>query len=132
MHATISKGNMGYDRYTVSDDCSCRTYFCCFPLALANAFSWPFVQILSNFFEEQLTQNHPLCLSGLSRALFPTTFLEIAVFEINRTGTVRETADIWRRDHWFPREMTSEANELRNSILMTRHYPDLGSALPFD
>ena len=25
--------------------------------------------ILSNFFEEQLTQNHPQCLSGLSRAL---------------------------------------------------------------
>ena len=47
------KGNMGYDRYTVSDDFSCRTYFCCFPLALANTFSWPFVPILSNFFEEQ-------------------------------------------------------------------------------
>ena len=35
---------------------------------------------LSNFFEEQLTQNHPQYLSGLSRALFPTTFLEIAVY----------------------------------------------------
>ena len=35
--------------------------------------------ILSNFFEEQRTQNHPQYLSGLSRALFPTTFLEIAV-----------------------------------------------------
>ena len=27
VHATIPKGNMGYDRYTVPDDCSCRTYF---------------------------------------------------------------------------------------------------------
>ena len=36
--------------------------------------------ILSNFFEEQWTQNHPQYLSALSRALFPTTFLEIAVF----------------------------------------------------
>ena len=39
VHATIPKGNMGYDQYTVPDvpdDCSCRTYFCCFPLALAN------------------------------------------------------------------------------------------------
>ena len=35
--------------------------------------------IFSNFFEEQSTQNHPQYLSGLSRALFPTTFLEIAV-----------------------------------------------------
>ena len=35
--------------------------------------------ILSNFFEEQGTQNYPQYLSGLSRALFPTTFLEIPV-----------------------------------------------------
>ena len=35
--------------------------------------------ILSNFFEEQWTQNHLQYLSGLSRALFPTTFLEIAL-----------------------------------------------------
>ena len=78
VHATIPKGNMGYDQYTVPDDYSCRTYFCCFPLALAKTF--PFVPILSNFFEKKRTQNHPQCLSGLSRALFPTTFLEIAVY----------------------------------------------------
>ena len=35
--------------------------------------------ILSIVFEKQLTQNHPQYLSGLSRALFPTTLLEIAV-----------------------------------------------------
>ena len=80
MHATIPKGNMGYDQYTIPDDCSCRTYFCCFPLALANTFPWPFVPILSNFFEKKRTRNHPQCLSGLLRALFPTTFLEIAVY----------------------------------------------------
>ena len=80
VHTTIPKGNMGYDRYTVPGDCSCRTYFCCFPLALANTFSWPFVPILSIFSEEQWIQNHPQCLSGLSRAIFPTTFLEIAVY----------------------------------------------------
>ena len=34
---------------------------------------------LSNFFEEHSTQNHPQCLSGSSRALFPITFLEIAL-----------------------------------------------------
>ena len=79
VHATISKGNMGYDQYTGPDDCSCRTYFCCFSLALANTLSWPFMPILSNFSEEQWTQNYPQCLSGLSRPLFPTTFLKIAV-----------------------------------------------------
>ena len=36
--------------------------------------------ILSNFFVEEWTQNQPQYLSGLSRALFPTTFLEIAVY----------------------------------------------------
>ena len=48
VHATIPKGNMGYAQYTVSDDCSSRTYFCCFPLALANICPWtpvPFFQI---------------------------------------------------------------------------------------
>ena len=49
VHATIPKGNMGYDQYTVSDDCTCRTYFCCSPLALANTFPRPVVPILSNF-----------------------------------------------------------------------------------
>ena len=48
VHATIPKGNMGYDQYTVSDDCTCRTYFCCFPLARANPLPRPFVPILLN------------------------------------------------------------------------------------
>ena len=41
VHATTLKGNMGYDQYTVSNDCSCRTYFCCFLLALTNVCPWP-------------------------------------------------------------------------------------------
>ena len=41
VHATIPKGNMGYDQYPVSNDCSCRTYFCYFPSALANIYQWP-------------------------------------------------------------------------------------------
>ena len=36
--------------------------------------------ILLNFFEEQWIQNHPQYLLGLPRALFATTFLEIAVY----------------------------------------------------
>ena len=40
--------------------------------------------IFSNFCEEQRTQNHPKYLSGLSRALFPTTFLEIAVYNTSQ------------------------------------------------
>ena len=43
VHATIPKGNMGYDHCTVPNDCSCRNYFFCFPLALANICPWPLV-----------------------------------------------------------------------------------------
>ena len=52
--------------------------------------------ILSNFFEEQCTQNHPQYLSGLSRAHFPTTFLETAVSLtiISFTGTYEPTTDL--------------------------------------
>ena len=53
VHVTIPKGNLGYDQYVVPNDCSCRTYFCCFPLALANITSQTSRAILSNFFEEQ-------------------------------------------------------------------------------
>ena len=38
--------------------------------------------ILSNFSEEKRTQNYPQHLSGLARALFPTTFLEKAVYKV--------------------------------------------------
>ena len=37
--------------------------------------------IFPNFFEEQSTRNYPQYLSGLSRALLPTTLLEIAAYK---------------------------------------------------
>ena len=39
--ATIPKGNIGNDQYTVPNDCSSRTYCSCFPLTLANICPWP-------------------------------------------------------------------------------------------
>ena len=82
---------MGYDQYSCSWHCSCRTYFCCFPLALANILPWPLLTaILLNFFEVQWTKNHPQYLSGLSRALFPTTFLETAVCDRSSTPGVKQ------------------------------------------
>ena len=41
--------------------------------------------IFLNSFEEQWTQNHPQYLSRLTRALFPTTFVDIAVYILNFT-----------------------------------------------
>ena len=72
MNATIPKGHMGYDQHAL---------LCCLPSAFANVRLWPLLPFLSNFFEEQWTPNRPQYLSGLSRALFPTTFLEIALYE---------------------------------------------------
>ena len=43
------------------------------PMASPRAF-------LSNFFEKHWTQDYPHYLSGLSRALFLTTFLKIAIY----------------------------------------------------
>ena len=60
VHATIPKGNMGYSQYTCSWHCSCRTYFCCFPLALANIRPWnflPFFEISLKNSELKTTHN---------------------------------------------------------------------------
>ena len=62
VHATIPKGNMGYDQYTLPDtSCSWRTYFCCFSVALANIRPWPLMQLfqisLKNLSERKTTQN---------------------------------------------------------------------------
>ena len=66
--------------YIVPDNSSCWTYFCCFPLALANMLCpWPlmpFFQVsLKNMYSE-LKAAH-IYLSGLSRALFATICLKI-------------------------------------------------------
>ena len=50
--------------------------------------------IISNFFEKQWTKNHPQYLSGLSCALFPTTFHEIAVYNIVSRFTHKCTTGI--------------------------------------
>ena len=43
VHTTTPKGNMGYNQYTVSTNCSCQTYFCCFSSALVSIRPWPLV-----------------------------------------------------------------------------------------
>ena len=68
---TIPKGNMGYDQYTVPNDCSCRTYFCCFPLAHANKCPWPPVPFFQISLKNSALKKHPQYLSGLTLVLFP-------------------------------------------------------------
>ena len=76
----MPKGKVGYDQYNVPDDCSCRTYFCCFPLVLADICPWLLVQ----FFQMSLKNNESKSTRNAFRDCcvhsFPTTFLEICVY----------------------------------------------------
>ena len=67
MNATILKGNMRYDQYSVPDTVAIGPFFF-FPLALTNIHPWPLVP----FFQ--------ISLKNSTSALFPTTFLEKAVY----------------------------------------------------
>ena len=61
--------------------------------------------ILSNFSEEKWTQNHPQYFLGLSRALFPTTFLKIAVYTLVKyTGDTQFPFSEWHREATFAKE----------------------------
>ena len=70
--------------------CSCRTYFCCFSLALADICPRPLLPFFQISLKKKWTQNRPQYLSGLSRALYLTTFLEIAVYRVHTSLYVEE------------------------------------------
>ena len=74
MHATIPKGNMGYDQYPVPGSVAVEPIFLLLSFRTCKHMSMASRAILSNFFENQWTQNHPQYLSGLSHGLHPTTF----------------------------------------------------------
>ena len=69
---------MWYDQCAVPDTVAVESSIVAF-YSICKHSSMASRAILSNFFEEHWTQNHLQYLSGLSHALFPTTFLEIAV-----------------------------------------------------
>ena len=71
---------MTYDQYTVPDTVAVEPTFVVSFSTRKHKSSIASRDILSNFFEEQWTQNHPEYLSVLSRALFPKTFLGIDVY----------------------------------------------------
>ena len=97
VHATIPKENMGYDQYMVPDDCSCRTYFCCFPWALAKICLWPpmpFFQIsLKNKAPKTTHNTFPDChvhffWQPFSKWLYTTFFQEI--FTSDKSTSLRK------------------------------------------
>ena len=74
VHATIPKGNMGYDQYPVPGSVAVEPIFLLLSFRTCKHMSMASRAILSNFFENQWTQNHAQYLSGLSHGLHPTTF----------------------------------------------------------
>ena len=71
VYATIPQGNMGSDQYTVPDDCSCRTYFCCFLLALANTFPCPFLANSFKFLWKKENSKPPTMPFRIVACTFP-------------------------------------------------------------
>ena len=55
--ATTPKGNMGYDQYTVLNDCSCRTFILLLlSISTHEHMSMAYCAVLSNFFGEQYSK----------------------------------------------------------------------------
>ena len=80
MKATIPRDDKGYEQLSIPDTVAVEPAFFTFLYSIRKHISVPASRAIPlNFFEEQSTQNQPKYLSGLSRALFATTFLEIAV-----------------------------------------------------
>ena len=71
---------MGYDQYAVRGTVAVESLLLLF-FSIYKYTSMASRAIYSNFFEEQWTQNYSQYLSGLSRALHRTTFLEITVYK---------------------------------------------------
>ena len=78
MHTTTQKGSMGYDQYTVPHTVAIEPTVSVF-LALANVRQCPLVPFFQISLKNSELKNTYNTLHGLSRALFSTTFPEIAV-----------------------------------------------------
>ena len=124
VHATIPRGNLEYNQYTVSWHSSCRTYFCCFTLAIANIPSMVSRAILSNFFEKLKTTLHTF--RDCRMHFFPTTFLEIVVYRARVTPIFDFCWKQKMTSSWIQVIISKYKSHLGNSCLIeTVGDPDL-------
>ena len=77
------------DQYTVPDTVAVERTFVLVSFSTRKHTSMVARAILSNFCEEQLNQNSPQYVSEFSRALCPTTFLELAVYKFIKLSGYR-------------------------------------------
>ena len=75
VHATIPKGNMGYEQYTVPDSAAVKpTGLLLLFFSTRKHMSMTSHTILSNFFEKQWTQNRPTVPFGIVACTFSDNF----------------------------------------------------------
>ena len=84
MQATIPKGNMGYDQCTVPDTIAVEPTFVAFFYHSQTCGPWPLVSFFQTSLKNSEFKTAHNTFWGLSRAVFPTTFLEIAASEMLR------------------------------------------------
>ena len=78
VHATIPKGGMGYDQYTVPDTVAVEPKFCCFPQVLVNIRPWS-LEPLFQVSLKTVNLKPPTIAFGIVACFFPTIFLEVAL-----------------------------------------------------
>ena len=84
MQTTIPKGNMGYDQCTVRETIAVEPTFVAFFYHSQTYGPWPLVSFFQTSLKNSEFKTVHNTFRGLSRAVFPTTFLEIAASEMLR------------------------------------------------
>ena len=106
VHATIPKGIGMLSNLLLLLSFSTRRYM-----------SMTSPAILSNFFEKQWTQNHPQYLSGLSRALYPTTIYCVKPWLFVTTFCIIIQKTMLRDEGVMPGNNAAWQNRFRNKTL---------------
>ena len=79
---------MGYDQYTIPNDCSCRTFFCCFPLAFANICPWPLVPFFQISLENRADKTTHNTFQDCRVHFFRQLFLKQLYIRLNFTQSL--------------------------------------------
>ena len=79
---------MGYDQYTVPNDCSCQTYFCCFPLAFANICPWPLMPFFQISLENRADKTTHNTLRDCRMHFFRQLFSKQLYIRLNFTQSL--------------------------------------------
>ena len=121
----IPKGNMGYDQYTVCNDCSCQTYFLLLSFVLANI--WRYVRVSFTLGARDFSS----AVSGFCQVFIVTraknisrSFAAVASAHGRRCVGLRPTPKIpavREKSLWYPGYVSFFQISLQNSALKATH-----------